>query len=307
MTASQTLNRRSLLKLGAASVAISWAPSLVRAQSNRSDIVASKIGQLTVLRGSGCNVVVLPDGESALVIDGGLSASADALQEAILQSTGAQHIATLINTHWHPENTGLNEWVGGNDGEIIAHEVTARFLKHTSYSALHEQPIPALPSPAVPNRVVRADDAFEFAGTQVEYGYLPAAHTNGDIYVRFPELDALAAGGVVSGESWPLIDYRSGAWYGGRVRALQWLAELVTPQTTVIPDHGRVLSGADIVRQRDIYLSLFETMIGFMNMGYGPEDVVANDPLAELADEFGDAAEFLEGAYRSMLIAYVPD
>jgi glyoxylase-like metal-dependent hydrolase (beta-lactamase superfamily II) len=307
MTASPKLKRRQLLKLGAGCIAFGCSPLLVHTQSGRSDIIASKLGELIVLRGSGCNVVVLADSEAALVIDGGLSANADALLDAIVESTGAQRIATLINTHWHPENTGLNERVGSSDGEIIAHEVTARFLGNTSYSALHEQPISALPSSALPNTVIREDGAFDFSGTKVEYGYLPAAHTNGDIYLRFPELDTLVTGGVVSGESWPLIDYRSGAWYGGRVRALEWLAELVTPQTRVIPDRGRVLSGADIIRQRDIYQSLFETMIGYMNMGYGPEDAVASNPLADLTDEFGDAAEFLDGAYRSMLIAYVPD
>jgi hypothetical protein len=61
------------------------------------------------------------------------------------------------------------------------------------------------------------------------------------------------------------------------------------------------------VRQRDIYQDLFETMIGYMNLGFGPEDAVERNPLERYESEFGDASAFLEGAYRSMLIAYVPD
>jgi hypothetical protein len=48
-------------------------------------------------------------------------------------------------------------------------------------------------------------------------------------------------------------------------------------------------------------------MIGYMNMGFGAEDAVAHNPLKAYEAEFGDPSAFLDGAYRSMLIAYVPD
>jgi hypothetical protein len=44
-----------------------------------------------------------------------------------------------------------------------------------------------------------------------------------------------------------------------------------------------------------------------MNQGLGPEDVVKRNPLKQYEAEFGDPSAFLNGAYRSMLIAYVPD
>jgi hypothetical protein len=48
-------------------------------------------------------------------------------------------------------------------------------------------------------------------------------------------------------------------------------------------------------------------MIGYMNKGYGAEDAVRVNPLAQYQAEFGDPAAFLDAAYRSMLLAYVPD
>jgi len=120
-------------------------------------------------------------------------------------------------------------------------------------------------------------------------------------------MNVLAAGGVVSGEKWPLLDYRNGAWLGGRVRAVQALADVVKADTRVVPDQGRAITGKDIVRQRDIYLDLFHTMIDYMNMGMGAEDAVRRNPLSKFTAEFGDPSAFLDGAYRSMLIAYVPD
>jgi hypothetical protein len=67
------------------------------------------------------------------------------------------------------------------------------------------------------------------------------------------------------------------------------------------------MTGRDIARQREIYDELFLTMIGFMNKGYGAEDAVRDNPLKQYEAELGDASAFLDGAYRSMLIAYVPD
>jgi len=245
--------------------------------------------------------------DGALMIDGGLRANADALLKAVRDATGNRRIHTLINTHWHPEQTGANEAVGRDGGVIIAHEKTRMYLSNTVSSVTFEGRRGPLPEAARPNRTTYTDGSLVFAGKQVDYGYLPAAHTDGDLYVHFPGMNVLAAGGVVSGEEWPILDYLNGAWLGGRVRAYQKLAELVKTDTRVVPAHGRLITGRDIVRQCDIYKELFLTMIGYMNMGFGPEDAAARNPLKQYEAEFGDPSRFLYGAYRSMLIAYVPD
>ncbi len=272
------------------------------------NVTTTALDGASVLSGAGCNVLAVPGSDGALVVDGGLAANANALLAAITQATGNERIATLINTHWHPEQTGLNESVGMAGGKILAQTKTAMYLGNTVYaSALFAGRLPPLPEAARPNEVTRGEGAFEFDGLRVEFGYLPAAHTDGDLFVHLPALDLIAVGGVAAADRWPLLDYLNGAWYGGRVRALQRLADLAGPDTRVVPAHGPLLAGRDLVRQRDIYLALFETLIAYMNMGYGAEDAVADNPLAEYEDEFGDASAFLDGAYRSMLIAYVPD
>ena len=270
-------------------------------------VSTTDLGGVTLLQGAGCNVIAMPGKDGALMIDGGLAANADALLAAVRDVTRISRIHTLINTHWHPEQTGANEAVGRNGGVIFAHENTRMYLSNAVYSVTFKGRRPALPQPARPNRTTRGDGSLEFAGQQIDYGYLPAAHTDGDLYVHFPKINLLVAGGVVSGEEWPLLDYRNGAWLGGRVRALERLAGLVQPDTRVVPAHGRVMTGSDIVRHRDIYQKLFVTMIGYLNMGLGPEDAVERNPLKEYQAEFGDPSAFTYGALRSMMIAYVPD
>ena len=276
-------------------------------------ITTTALGGVTLLQGAGCNVLAMP-GEAAagqaggaLMIDGGLAANADALLAAVREATRSTRIDTLINTHGHPEQIGANEIVGRNGGVIFAHEKTQKYLSNTVYSVTFEGRRPPLPQPARPTRTTRGDGSLMFAGQQIDYGYMPAAHTDGDLFVHFPKMNLLAAGGVVSAEEWPTLDYRNGAWLGGRVRALERLAGLVNPDSRVVPAQGRMMTGADIVRQRDIYRKLYLTMIDYLNMGLGPEDAVQRNPLKEYQAEFGDPSVFLYAALRSMSIAYVPD
>jgi glyoxylase-like metal-dependent hydrolase (beta-lactamase superfamily II) len=299
------ISRRHFLQI-AGGAAAAW-PAAAFARQNSPKISATDVNGLSLFQGGGCNVVAMRGKDGALMVDGGLSANADALLKAVKQRTGNSRIHTLINTHWHPEQTGANEAVGRDGGVIFAHEKTRMYLSNTVTSALFQGRLEPLPKEGRPNKTTLGDGSLEFDGHKINYGYMPAAHTDGDLYVHFPEMNVLVAGGPVSGEEWPLLDYRNGAWFGGRVRALQKLAGLVRPDTRVVPAHGRLITGSDIVRHRDIYLELFQTLIAYMNMGLGPEDIPERRPLKKYEAELGDPSVFLYGAFRSMQIAYVPD
>ena len=303
--------RRFLQTSGAAfgGALMPWCPaSAGPAAQNAPRITTTDLGGAWLFQGAGGNVVALPGPEGALMIDGGRAANADALIEAVKKATGTTRINTLVNTHWHPDQVGANEAVGKAGGIILAHEKTKMMLSNTVYNAIGiTGRVPALPPAARPTKTVRFDDALEFPGQEVNHGYMPAAHTDGDIYVHLPKLNLLVAGGVVSAEEWPLLDYQNGAWLGGRVRGVEHLAALVKPDTRVVAASGRVMTGQDILRQRDIYQKLYSTMIGYLNKGLGPEDAVRLNALKEYTPEFGDPSAFLYGANRSMMIAYVPD
>jgi cyclase len=281
---------------------------LQAARQGGARITTTNLGGATLLQGAGSHERALPGPEGALMIDGGLAASANALLDAVRSATGSSRIHTLINTHWHPEQVGANDAVGKAGGVILAHEKTKVLLSSTVYSAIgYPSRVAALPQAARPTKTVRSDGSFEFSGQQIDYGYMPAAHTDGDLYVHVPKLNLLAVGGVMSSSDWPLLDYKNGAWLGGRVRAVERLATLVKPDTRVVPSAGTVMTGADVVRQRDMYQKFFSTMIGFLNKGLGPEDMAERKPLKDYEAEFGDSTKFAYDAMRSMMIAYVPD
>jgi len=270
-------------------------------------LTPKEMGGLTLLQGAGCNVVALPSPEGALLIDGGLAANSKALLKAIEKATGSNHVNTLINTHWHPEQTGSNLPVGSQGGVIIAHEVTRLYEGRKASSVCYEGTYGPLPQKARATKTTRQSGSLDFAGQHVAYDYLPAAHTDGDIYVHFPEANVLVAGGPVLGNGWPVLDIHNGGWLGGLVRAYEKLATVVKPDTRVVPANGKLLTGADIVRFHDIYQKLFAQMFVFFNKGYGRSDAVAARPLKEHEAELGDPSGFIAGAYQSLMQAYVPD
>ena len=116
----------------------------------------------------------------------------------------------------------------------------------------------------------------------------------------------IAAGGPVSAVKWPVMDYLNGAFMHGFVRSYEILADVVKPDTIIIPAEGPTLTGADIARQKDMYWALFKTMFANFNKGFGPTDVIAARPLKDYEAQYGDPAQFLDAAYRSIQLATVP-
>ncbi len=270
------------------------------------DISVKDVSGLTVFAGGGCNVVALSGPDGALLVDGGLAVNSAVLLKAVSDNLKSKRIQTLINTHWHPEQTGSNEAVGKAGGTLISHEVTRLALGRKEHSALFEGSYGPLAPKGIPTQTTYNLGSLMFAEEQVDYRYLPAAHTNGDLFVHFPKHNVIAAGGPVSAERWPVIDYLNGGFMHGFVRSYEILAEVAKPDTIIVPANGPTLTGADIVKQKDMYWALFKQFFIFFNKGFGPHDVVDAHPLKDYEAQYGDPAQFLEYAYRSLQLATIP-
>lgn len=314
------VDRRFLLRSAAPALAASLLPAAALAQTRAgkggkappaapaagSAITARDVNGLTVFSVGGCNVIALKGPDGALLVDGGRAADAGRLLPQLQAALKTPRVATLINTHWHPEQVGLNEAVGKAGGLIVSHEVTRLYLGRDSRSAMYPQIIKALPPEARPTKTTYNTGQMDVAGETVAWRYLPAAHTNGDLFVHFPKRNVIAAGGPVSAARWPVMDYMNGAFMHGFVRSYDILAEVVKPDTIVIPAEGPTLTGAELVRQRDMYWQLFKDLFIDFNKGFGPKDVIAARPLKDHEAQYGDPAQFLDAAYRSLQLATVP-
>jgi cyclase len=311
------ISRRLFLRDGAQAVSavslLGAMPSLAFSKDNSHqgrvsarDISVKDVSGLAVFSGSGCNVVALAGPDGALLVDGGLAVNSAVLLKAVAANLKTKHVNTLINTHWHPEQTGSNEAIGSAGGTIISHEVTRLALGRKERSALYEGFYGPLPDKARPTKATYNTGSLQFAGEQIDYRYLPAAHTNGDLFIHFPKRNVIVAGGPVSAVRWPVMDYLNGAFMHGFVRSYEILAEVARPDTVIVPAEGPTLTGADIVRQKDIYWDLFRKFFIYFNKGFGPMDVVSERPLKDHEAELGDPSTFLNYAYRSVQLATIP-
>jgi glyoxylase-like metal-dependent hydrolase (beta-lactamase superfamily II) len=142
-----------------------------------------------LIRGAGANVLALRDANGLLFVDGGLKTHAPAVLKLAQRELGAQQAHTLINTHWHAEHTGLNERLGKHGVKIIAHENTRLWLSTTVRYQPDGPPIRPLPAFARPNLTTYTTGELAVGDDTLRYGYLPQAHTDGDLYVRLSRAD----------------------------------------------------------------------------------------------------------------------
>ena len=82
---------------------------------------------ISVLLGAGGNIVVLTGADGKLLVDAAIVTARANVSNA-LASINGDPIKQLINTHWHFDHTGGNEWVHQAGASILAHENTRKRL-----------------------------------------------------------------------------------------------------------------------------------------------------------------------------------
>lgn len=305
--------RRQILKaaIGGAAGIVLGTPVLrlpeARAQAASEAAGTLKLtDNLLVLRLPGeANVVAQTSSDGVLLVDGGSAAGSDALMNAVAALPGGGHVHTIFNTHWHPEQTGSNERLGKAGAAIIAHENTRLWLTQNITWPWNGKQFKRLPKVAQPNKTFY--DTGKLA-SGIRYGYIPdAAHTDGDLYVHFPNENVLAVGDAVYGLGWPVVDYWTGGWIGGIVGGLQRLQTIADANTRIVPARGPVLGLAELKAQSEMYGTLYDRLSQLLNRGRGPGEAVAAGIAKEFEAKMGNSDEFVRRAFESLWAYLSPD
>jgi glyoxylase-like metal-dependent hydrolase (beta-lactamase superfamily II) len=272
-------------------------------------LTATELAPDTALISGGAGNVLVRKARNGelLVIDGGSKDGARALLGTIEDTLGDGRITTLINTHWHPEQTGLNEAVGNAAARIFTHENTRQWLSTPVKRLWQDFTIPALPESARPNDTFYNYGDFKHAEVPVEYGYLRQAHTDGDMYVFLPADNVLHAGGVIATDGWPFMDWWTGGWIGGIADALDTLLDIANDSTIIVPATGPVTTRAELVAMRDMYADLFTQVRDSFMKANTVEQTVAAKPAAAFEAKFGNADEFIALSHWSLIPHLTPD
>ncbi len=261
--------------------------------------------ELHMLTVGGTNIVAQTRSDGTVLVDGASAADSAALLEAVAALPQSAPVTTLFNTHWHPEQTGSNERLAAAGATIIAQENTRLWLTTDITWPWNGQRFEPLPEAAQPNRTFHDEGELD---PGVRFGYLRhAAHTDGDLYVQFPDENVLAVGGAASGAGWPLVDWWTGGWIGGVVGTMELLLALSDAETRVVPAHGRVLTRSDLEAQLEMYNTIYARLAGLLNSGRGPDEAVDARPTEEYDADMGPSEEFVRRAFESLWAYLSPD
>jgi cyclase len=289
-------NRRDFLKQLGAGAAVALLPLGVSAATGSLQAVLLD-NTLRLVTGAGGNVLVAETAEGLLLVDGGNVASTPGL----LKVLGKAHpVRMLINTHWHPDQTGSNEVLAKSGARIIAHANTQLWLGTEIDVQWQKKVYPPRPAIALPTETIYTEAKLDFGGTKLEYGHLPQAHTDGDLYVFLPERNVLFTGDIMNVGAYPILDWSTGGWIGGMASAARKLLSIADANTRVVPGLGPVQTRADLQAHADMLTAVHGRLVGMLKKGMSATDMIAARPTAEFDAKWGDPSLLIRNAYPGL-------
>jgi len=270
---------------------------LSRAARAQAEPTASKLTEkLTLITGAGNNIVALDGGqEGTLLVDCGDGDHAPSVRKL------AGNVKTVINTHWHLESTGGNEAMAAAGAKLVAHMNTRLWMTQEVIRDFENKVFPPRAKAALPTETFYTTAKMTFAGEPVEYGLMPMAHTDGDIYVHFPQSNVLVAGDAVQPGRLPMLEWFTGGWIGGMQEAHRTLLKLANGSTKIIPGNGPVLTKADVQTNLDLLTKIREALVKLMKQGKGAQDMIDAKAVGEFQGQLaGDPEIFIYTAYRGL-------
>jgi cyclase len=260
---------------------------------------------LVQISGAGGNVVLLGGASGVVLVDSGSAEHEQLVLSAIRKRFGGAPVQFLINTHWHLDHTGGNDAIGRAGARIIAHENTRLWMSTEFYVDWEERTYSPRSVEARPTETFRGSNTepttLDHAGRQIEYGLLREAHTDGDLYVRFPEQNVIVAGGAVTVGEYPVLDYVTGGLIEGLIRATQRLIRLSDADTRIVPAVGAVQRRAHLEAQRDMLSTVLERVEKMGRQGKSVEEMLAAGITKDFDASWGtNAKRFLTNVYDSL-------
>jgi glyoxylase-like metal-dependent hydrolase (beta-lactamase superfamily II) len=287
------LQRRKFLRTVASGAA---ALSFSRAAFAQSSLNAAKLSdKVTLITGAGNNIVALAGDSGSLLVDCGDAAHA----QEILKLTGG--IKKVINTHWHTESTGANDAMAKAGASLVSHINTKLWMTQEITHDWENKVFPPRAKEALPGDTFYTTAKTTFGGEPVEYGVMPMAHTDGDIYVYFAQSNILMAGDAVQPGRLPLLDWPCCGWIGGMQDAHRTLLRVANDTTKIVPGIGPVMTKAELQANLDTVTKIREQLVKLMKQGLGPKDMIAGKAMKEFEGQLaGDPDQFLYTAYRGL-------
>jgi cyclase len=216
------------------------------------------------------NIVVLSGADGYLLVDHPEAASHAIIQKA-LDDLGKRPVRFLLNTHWHYDHVGGNEFYGP-DAIIVAHENVRKRLMTKQTPPWSPTPIGPYPERAWPNITFRDSLTIHFDADDIELDHYASGHTDGDSVVYFARENVVAVGDIFDGKG----SLAAGMDMEGIARSLGAVLEHTNDDTIIITGHSEVSNRRDLAQ----YVPLLNETIARVR-----QEISAGKSEKEVADE----------------------
>ena len=233
----------------------------------------------------GLNVGVSTGADGILLVDDQeVGAVPRLLAEIARRSDKA--VRVVINSHWHFDHVGANEYYRQHGATIIAQENTRIRLMSEQINPLGGKQA-AFPPSFWPTLTFADALALHFNGYDIDVVHVPSGHTDGDVIVRFREPDVLFAADLFNNGDYTRVDLRGGS-LDGMIAAYQKLLPTLDDQVKVVPGRGRVGTKRDMESYLVVMTALRERIGKLIAQGKTMEETVALKPSADFDAKWGN-------------------
>jgi len=185
---------------------------------------------LYVIPGAGGNTTVFVTRAGVVLVDTKLANNGEAILSQVRSVSGSA-VTTIINTHSHPDHIGSNDYFAPSV-EKVTHENTKKWMAANARVASNPA---VMPTKTFTDRLTLGSGS-----DQIDLYYFGAGHTDGDAFIVFPALRAMAAGDIFAWKMAPLIDPMAGGSVVALPDTLEKALKGIGNVDTVIEGHGDV-------------------------------------------------------------------
>ena len=216
----------------------------------RFDNVEIKVSEvkenLYMLEGAGGNIAVLSGSDGNIMIDAQFADLSKKILSAINDKISEAPVKYLINTHYHGDHTGGNENLHNTGAIIIAHEKVRTRLSIDQNMAAFNKVVKAKPEAFWPDITYNTGMNIYLNNQNLQLIHFDNAHTDGDSFVFFTDLNVLHMGDTFFNKRFPYIDLGSGGSVKGYINAVKGAIMIVDEDTMIIPGHGELATKSDL-------------------------------------------------------------
>src|ERR1700756_2899250 len=269
------------------------------------EIKVTKVaGNVYMLQGAGGNIGASVGEDGIVIVDDQYAPLADKIQAALKGITN-KPVRFIINTHYHGDHTGGNEYFQ-KQAPIIAHDNLRKRLESGGGAgnggSIHMDHKPASKD-ALPILTFHHDVTIHLNGDDIRALYFPAGHTDGDSIIFFPKSNVVHMGDDFVTYGFPFIDVDSGGSIDGMIDGVEKVITQVPADVKIIPGHGPISNLTDVRAYLDMLKATRDVVAKAIKDGKTLDQMKQAkllEPWKKYAGDFIKEDAFIETLYNSL-------